>query len=238
MSDVILTPTNNGESNVTPVTGTTVATKRGLDVNLIGSSDGSGFTTDSAVATLTDSDGYTFDCSPGYGTLAIRITGTWTSEIFFSASYDGANFDVIYGVNYDLLDGQLYTSTTANGVYKFNVSGVKSIKFSNVTTGSAPIQIAASRSASVLDGILAPTFVKQLGADTWTVSSAIQSVRIDEASSTVTYVGKAAVGSLNADAVWQIQRLTVSGSVTTIEYADGDSNFNNIWNNRASLSYS
>lgn len=61
---------------------------------------------------------------------------------------------------------------------------------------------------------------------------------IDEASSTVTYVGKAAAGSSTASAVWQIQKISISGSVTTISWADGDGNFDNVWNNRASLSYS
>lgn len=62
--------------------------------------------------------------------------------------------------------------------------------------------------------------------------------RIDEVSSSVTYVGKAVAGTSNATAAWQIYRLTTSGSSTTIEYADGDVSFNNVWNNRASLSYS
>lgn len=61
---------------------------------------------------------------------------------------------------------------------------------------------------------------------------------VDEASSTVTYVGEAAVGSSLSTALWRIKRLTQSGTVLLIEWADGDSNFNNIWDNRASLSYS
>lgn len=65
-----------------------------------------------------------------------------------------------------------------------------------------------------------------------------QATRIDEASSTVTYIGKADTGTLNAAAEWQIQRITVSGSVTSIEWADGNAAFDNVWNDRASLSYS
>jgi hypothetical protein len=53
---------------------------------------------------------------------------------------------------------------------------------------------------------------------------------------TYTFIGKAEPGSLESDPVWQIQRLT--NATTTILYADGDSNFNNIWTNYLSLSYS
>lgn len=65
-----------------------------------------------------------------------------------------------------------------------------------------------------------------------------QSTRIDEASATVTYFGFAPVGSAEGSSVWKIKRLTVSGSVTKLEYADGDTSYNNNWSNRASLSYS
>ena len=68
-------------------------------------------------------------------------------------------------------------------------------------------------------------------------SSAAQAVRIDTSGST-TYYGFADVGSLDASAVWRIFRETKSGSVTSFTYADGDSNFDNIWDNRVSLSYS
>ena len=67
---------------------------------------------------------------------------------------------------------------------------------------------------------------------------ATESVYIDEASSTVTYFGYAAAGGSTSSAVWKIKKLTVSGTVTSILFADGNSNYDNIWNNRASLSYS
>ncbi len=71
------------------------------------------------------------------------------------------------------------------------------------------------------------------------VSSAVpQATIIDEASSTVTYIGKAAIGAATGSASWQIQRLTTSGGTITIAWADGDADYDNVWNNRASLSYS
>jgi hypothetical protein len=60
----------------------------------------------------------------------------------------------------------------------------------------------------------------------------------DQASSSVLYVGKADVGSLTSAPAWQIKKLTSSGGITTTQYADGNSNYDNVWDNRASLSYS
>jgi hypothetical protein len=62
--------------------------------------------------------------------------------------------------------------------------------------------------------------------------------QIDDTSTTsVTYIGKASIGSSAASAVWQIQKIDESTSPTTIKWADGDSNFDNIFNNRTSLTY-
>ena len=61
----------------------------------------------------------------------------------------------------------------------------------------------------------------------------------DEASATITYIGYAAPNALTSSPVWKILRITISGTtVYTVESADGDHEFNNIWDNRASLSYS
>ena len=55
----------------------------------------------------------------------------------------------------------------------------------------------------------------------------------------ITYRGDAIPGSLPSALVWRIQRLTLqSDGDTTIEFADGNDNFDNRWDDRASLSYS
>lgn len=63
---------------------------------------------------------------------------------------------------------------------------------------------------------------------------------IDEPDANTTYIGKVKFGSSTAtsSAIWSIKRVTISGAVTTINFADGDTNYDNIWDNRASLSYS
>lgn len=62
--------------------------------------------------------------------------------------------------------------------------------------------------------------------------------RYAEASATVAYAGAAEPGSATSAASWQIQRLTFSGNDVVVEFADGDADFDNVWDNRASLSYS
>ncbi len=61
--------------------------------------------------------------------------------------------------------------------------------------------------------------------------------RMDEPNSTTTYVGQAAPGSSTSDAVWRIKRILISGTETIVEWADGNSDFDNVWNARASLTY-
>ena len=53
------------------------------------------------------------------------------------------------------------------------------------------------------------------------------------------YIGKSDVGTLKSLPLWQIRKLTYSsGNLVDIQYADGDRNFDNIWDNRVTLSYS
>jgi hypothetical protein len=61
---------------------------------------------------------------------------------------------------------------------------------------------------------------------------------VDEASTTITYVGKAVAGSATSASVWQVSKYTVSGNTLVQTTADGDFLFNNVFDNRASLTYS
>jgi hypothetical protein len=62
-------------------------------------------------------------------------------------------------------------------------------------------------------------------------------VRLDEASSTITYVGQAVPGSATSSAVWAIKRLDSTSGLIVL-WADGNANFDNVWDSRAGLSYS
>lgn len=61
---------------------------------------------------------------------------------------------------------------------------------------------------------------------------------IDKAAADVNYFGFALPGTATSAAAWRIQKLTVVGNVSTFEWADGNGNLDNIWDARASLSYS
>jgi hypothetical protein len=55
----------------------------------------------------------------------------------------------------------------------------------------------------------------------------------------VTYRGDALPGTLTSAASWRVQRMTMqSDGDIAILFADGNDNFDNIWDNRLSLSYS
>lgn len=63
-------------------------------------------------------------------------------------------------------------------------------------------------------------------------------VLVDEVDANTTYVGEANHGTLSSANSWRIKKITVSGTVTTVAFADGDDDFNNVWDDRTSLSYS
>lgn len=63
-------------------------------------------------------------------------------------------------------------------------------------------------------------------------------VVLDKISDTLSYVGKAAPNSDTADPVWQVRKIETVGSVLSVLYAEGNDRFDNIWDDRASLSYS
>lgn len=71
-----------------------------------------------------------------------------------------------------------------------------------------------------------------------TVTEAQPAPIVHDAGSGVTYRGYANLGTAVTEASWKISRTTVAAGVTLTEYADGNMEYDNIWNNRASLTYS
>lgn len=59
----------------------------------------------------------------------------------------------------------------------------------------------------------------------------------DTSTANVIYIGNAAIGSSGASAVWQIKKLDTSSLALDKTWADGNSDFDNVWNNRTSLTY-
>ena len=70
------------------------------------------------------------------------------------------------------------------------------------------------------------------------IISTPMATKIDESDSTTTYVGEAVVGTAGSSAKWRIKKMVKTGTVTEILWADGNANYDNVWDNRTSLSYS
>ena len=61
---------------------------------------------------------------------------------------------------------------------------------------------------------------------------------IDTPDASTQYNGFANPGTATSDASWLITKQTISGNVITIAFADGNRDFDNVWDDRTSLSYS
>ena len=68
-----------------------------------------------------------------------------------------------------------------------------------------------------------------------TLEDDVSPLRFDEVSSSEMYLATGLVAATNSEAKWKIQKITVSGTVTSIKYASND--FDQIWDNRTGLSY-
>ena len=63
-------------------------------------------------------------------------------------------------------------------------------------------------------------------------------IQVDSTDANNVYIGYAPTGSSTSAAVWRIQKIVTSGSDIAILSANGSDAFNNIYDDRASLSYS
>ena len=61
-------------------------------------------------------------------------------------------------------------------------------------------------------------------------------IQLDDTVS-ATYIGEASPGSLTSASAWRIKKLVETGPDSEITWADGNSDFDNIWDNRLSLTY-
>lgn len=64
-----------------------------------------------------------------------------------------------------------------------------------------------------------------------------EALRVDTVSAALSYFGYAAPGTLNAASTWKIKRVSTAGAIVTTEWADGNNAYDNIWDNRAGLTY-
>jgi hypothetical protein len=62
-------------------------------------------------------------------------------------------------------------------------------------------------------------------------------LQVDSVGST-TYLGYADPGTLTSAALWAVKRVIETGNDVSITWADGDNSFDNIWDDRLTLTYS
>lgn len=122
--------------------------------------------------------------------------------------------------NGSLTDYDVASDTIAGAEYQ-------KVKLTDPTSGSSSaIGVAAN-----------PLRIDPTGTTTQPVSvvNELLATRIDEGAVYI-YLGYAAIGAVESDAVWRVCRYTIE-NVSGKKWADGDANFDNVWNNRASLTY-
>lgn len=124
------------------------------------------------------------------------------------------------------------------------ISVVISSRSSSVTIGGSSSVVVTSAVSSPSIGVIYGA-VGPAGADGATGpagpaggESVPYATRVDEVSGGITYIGEADPGESASDATWRIKRLTETGPDIVIAWADGNANFDNVWNDRLGLSYS
>lgn len=68
-------------------------------------------------------------------------------------------------------------------------------------------------------------------------STTALTLQLDEVSENLMYIGQAAPGSPTSAASWSIRKISSTGGNLSVEWASAG-RFNQVWDNRASLSYS
>lgn len=120
----------------------------------------------------------------------------------------------------------------ANGAWKFyrQIGGGGAIRIRNL-----------NNVGNVKTGTLLTGDVLSWNGSYWTNERidalADYAVRIDTVDATTTYIGYSTPGVATSFAGWKIKKITTTGDDLAIEWADGDLLFNNIWDDRVSLTY-
>jgi hypothetical protein len=75
------------------------------------------------------------------GGIGVQVTGTFSATLSFEMSIDGTNFVSVLATNVN--SGGIATTTTATGIYKFDVVGalVVRVRASAYTSGTATVTV-------------------------------------------------------------------------------------------------
>jgi hypothetical protein len=67
-------------------------------------------------------------------------------------------------------------------------------------------------------------------------SDSLSALKLDEVSSTLFYVGEASIAASTSSPIWRIRKIDTTTGVD-VRWADGNSYYDNVWDDRASLTY-
>ena len=169
-------------------------------------------------------------------TFDLDIDGTGISQVPFSISNNQTLEDIVAELNSNALvlqAKQLTGNQNANdyGQYKilitFEQLGGYIPVVSNAVVGGGASQITVT-----IQSLDSPNQILCLVTNPIDI---LKATRIDAVGGGVTYRGYALVGSLDANPVWAIQRETVTGGVTVVEWAGGEFANSYVWDDRASI---
>lgn len=154
---------------------------------------------------------------------SVPVTGTVTANAGTNLNTSALNLEATQSAMSAKLPATLGQKTMANALAVSLASDQSSIPVA-ATLAAETTKVIGTINISAAQSVIAnPSDYKSI---------------IDEASGTVTYVGRAVGGTATSAASWQVSKYTLTGAVLAQTTADGDFLFNNIWDNRAALSYS
>lgn len=135
-------------------------------------------------------------------------------------------------------------ASTVKGVVDLDKNGVKYI-YKLTVVGKENVQLRPSAFTVINTAIQkfnAQLFESQslqiLPAVLTVDANNVEKLRVDVPVAGTTYEGYALPGTLNGTPAWRIKRIVVAGALTTTTYASGNSNFDKVWDDRATYTYS
>ena len=121
------------------------------------------------------------------------------------------------------------------------IIAVETPQIEAIVTGGENVQITNSEVQNIVIQVdsVSTIVAGQPGPPGTSEDEMVYAKQTDFVSDTLIYRGDATVGSATSSPLWRIRKLDIGPDGDVSEtWADGDANFNNIWDDRASLTYS
>jgi len=164
--------------------------------------------------------------------------------------YDaGASLKVVNGsdVRYIMKQNIREVSVIKGTILKIDIGGGA---LNNIFIAFADITFPILANAAQVRDLINNTYLGQLdgGASMSSLTAITDKIRVevellssplvrDDSNPNTIYEGYAAPATAINAAAWAIKRITQSGSQTVSQWANGNKNFVNVWNDRATLTY-